>query len=326
MAGKFKVSVGEGLLSDVSAQMKAADDYKVVFIALDDIVPNEQNEGFSMEDIDELALSIREVGLEQNLVVIPFEGKYKLITGHRRFEALKRLVADGIEKWKNAPCIVKDFAKIELPLDDATKELYAMATTNAEVRDNTHADRVKLMDMLSTVYDTLKANGYEGLGKRRDFIAERLKVSPALVQQYTYIENNLADETLKELFTDNNLPLTVATEIAHLSPSAQTKLVDAYVNSDEPELSVEAVKTFAAEETARTEKKAKKKVIDELPHDLYTITKANLSPIITGFDAALNQLKEGATLDKKRYAKLLESMSVIEKQLQAIGKLFSSEK
>ena len=76
MAKKFNMSLGGALLSDVSKELADAD-YKISYIHIDDIVPNEKNSDFSMEDIEDLKLSIKDIGLEQNLVVMPFEGKYK---------------------------------------------------------------------------------------------------------------------------------------------------------------------------------------------------------------------------------------------------------
>lgn len=60
-------------------------------IPLDEIEENEAN-AYAQTDIDELAESIKVVGLQQPLVVWPKpEGGYLLIAGHRRRNALALL-------------------------------------------------------------------------------------------------------------------------------------------------------------------------------------------------------------------------------------------
>ena len=185
-------NLGSGLLSENSRQF-AVNEFKVTYIPLEQLVSNPRNEGFTMDDIEELKTSIREVGLEQNLVVVPDGAKFRILTGHRRYLALKALFDEGLEKFRTVPCIVKDLSKIDLPLSEDSKELYAIATTNLENRRCSDADKLKLMAMLSQVYDELKANGYDRLGKRRDFLADRLGISSAGVQILSYVDKNIAE-------------------------------------------------------------------------------------------------------------------------------------
>ena len=75
-------------------------------IPVDDQVPSEKN-FYRLCDIDALADSIAANGLEQNLVVkADTNGKYRLVTGHRRLEAIRRLRNRGI-KIEKVPCIVR---------------------------------------------------------------------------------------------------------------------------------------------------------------------------------------------------------------------------
>ena len=117
MAGKFdkvmrQQGLGSGLLSESSRQF-AVNEFKVTYIPLQSLVTNRHNEGFSMDDIEELKTSIREIGLEQNLVVVPEGDKYRILTGHRRFIALQQLFEEGLDKFRTVPCIIKDLSKID---------------------------------------------------------------------------------------------------------------------------------------------------------------------------------------------------------------------
>ncbi len=247
MGGKFdkviKKELGSGLLSENSRQF-AVNEFKVTYIPLDKLRPNAQNEGFSMADIEELMTSIREVGLEQNLVVVHEGDHYRILTGHRRYAALCRLRDEGLEKFNSVPCIVKDLSRIELPLSEKSKEVYAIATTNLENRRCTDNDKLKLMAMLSGVYDELRRNGYAQLGKRRDFLAERLGISSAGVQILSFVDKNL-DESFRAAFQSDRLPLMVANEIAHLPPETQRAFAAECAKHPERAISVKDVRRFA---------------------------------------------------------------------------------
>lgn len=315
MSSKFKnLNLGGGLLSDTSKNL-ATNNFQITYIPIEDIVPNEKNEGFSLDEIQELKLSIAEVGLQQNLVVKVYGEKYKILSGHRRFEALKQLVAEGNLKYQTVPCVVQDLSKITLPLDEDTKEIYALVTTNIENRKNTDADRFLQMQLLSYVYDKLKENGYAGIGKRREFLAERLGVSESTVKLMTQINNNINADFRNELL-NNNVKFTVASEISKLDIKEQDQLYKNTTNVSD--LSINEVKDF---KQASDTKKEKKSVIDTLTHNSYIFGKSDFNKIsnLIAFDK-YTSANEPTTvvLDKKEYAKILTAQASIEKQLKQI--------
>ena len=69
---------------------------KIFFLDINDIEPNPLN-AFSedSEEINMLAKSIQENGILHDLVGYQDEDKYKLISGHRRLKALKKLIMQG---------------------------------------------------------------------------------------------------------------------------------------------------------------------------------------------------------------------------------------
>lgn len=315
MAGKFKKSLGlgAGLLNEESKAL-ATNDFQIKYIPIEELIENDKNEGFSIEDIEELKTSIEEIGLEQNLVVTPDDGsKYRILTGHRRYIALKELVAEGKTKFKNVPCVVKDLAKIDLPLDEETKELYAIATTNAEIRKNTDADRLKIMNMLSEVYDKLKASGYKKLGLRREYIAERMGVSSSTVHRLTFIDKNL-NKDIKEQFLDDKLPLKVATEISKMDSEQQNDFIEHIDNISD--VTVDDVKEFIKdshdiiEDVELPEDDDYEYVLDDLTNmvdDLIKDMASDTSKLIV--------------LNKAQYAKVINAQKKIEQQLNLIKKV-----
>lgn len=308
---KVKAGLGEGLLSDLSKQL-ALNEFQITYIPIEDIVLNKKNEGFSMDEIDELKTSISEVGLEQNLVVLRSENKYKLLSGHRRYIACCELVTEGVDKYKSLPCIIKDLDKIDLPLDDDTKELYTLITTNAELRKNTDADRLKMINDLYVVYDKLKENGYVKLGKRRNFIAERIGVSPTTVQTLTYVDAHLSDE-YRQAFENSEISLTVADKIAHLNSAEQKMLKNEISNLNE--MSVDAVDNFTNNKSKNVETKKSDAFISES----FTVDKTDFVKIFE----RVNELKclnidSDIVLNKKEYDIFIAAKKGIEKHIKKI--------
>jgi len=301
-----------GLLNESGKQL--INDFQIKYIPIEELVPNEKNEGFSLDDIEELQDSIKDIGLEQNLVVMKVEeDKYKILSGHRRFEALKELVADGVEKFKTVPCTVKNLDKIDLPLTDEQKEIYAIATTNAEVRNNTDSDKLKLMKMLSEVYDVLKKNGHTGLGRRREFIAEKLGVSPRTVQTYKNIDENLSDE-YTEMFKKDQLTLGATNELSKLPKDNQKELLEE--TKDVRELTEKEIKEYA-----KKVGEAKKKNEIKITHNFYTLNQKDFE-YINDINSEISQIKNGITVNGKEWEKLKAVEKQITKQQKVIAKIF----
>ena len=76
-------------------------------IEVEDIQPNEDN-FYTMSEIEELTEDIERQGLMSVLVAeIAEDGKYRLISGHRRLAAVKLLIDEGRRKSTTVPCYVK---------------------------------------------------------------------------------------------------------------------------------------------------------------------------------------------------------------------------
>lgn len=193
------IKLGSGLFSEVSKAL-ATSTFKIQHIPFESLNPNNDEHGFSLDGIEELAESIADVGLEQNLVVEDSGGDtYNILTGRRRYYAIKLLLERGNTKYKTVPCIVKRLSDIDLPIDDETKRIYAIVTTNTEQRKPTAADTAEMIRKLNIVYDALEEAGAKPKGRRRDFIAKELGISPSTVGRYEYIEKNSDENTKAEL-------------------------------------------------------------------------------------------------------------------------------
>lgn len=134
-------------------------DTPVRMIPLVDIHPNPRNFYPRVENLEELEASIQANGLLEPLTVVPDDaGGYRLISGHNRFAALRRLQYSG--SWNEVPCLV-------LPAMDEHVELAAIIEANRQ-RIKTPALLAEEADKLTQAYMARKRAGEELPGRIRD--------------------------------------------------------------------------------------------------------------------------------------------------------------
>lgn len=307
--GKF--NLGAGLLNEASQAMKISKEFNVIPVELDLIDPSEDNEGMSLDDIDELAQSILDNGLDQNLVVIPTEdNRYKLLSGHRRRLALLQLVEQGHAEYRQVPCLIKELSSITLNISQNGKEKFALLTTNIQRRNNTVSDNLKLMQLADEVFNEMKAAG-EPVGKRREWIAQTLGISNSTVRDLTAIDQKATDK-VKQAIEENKVPLTVASEIVKMPEEEQDTFIEEKQESES--LSVSDVTEFKTQQTV-------KKQQENLPYQTYIFTMKEfkeLSSSLTGFAPTILEDEGALVLKATEYEKVLAAKKAIEKNLDKV--------
>jgi len=109
-----KKALGKGLnalIKEVPEELITDEDRNnILDIPLDQIKPNpfQPRKTFHSESLQELALSIKENGIIQPVLVRKKDSYYELIAGERRYRASE------IAEMESIPCIVKDFEDIKL--------------------------------------------------------------------------------------------------------------------------------------------------------------------------------------------------------------------
>ncbi|WP_043614912.1 ParB/RepB/Spo0J family partition protein [Nonomuraea candida] len=134
-------------------------------VALDAIVPNprQPREIFDEERLEELAASIREVGLLQPIVVRPVGGgQYELIMGERRWRACQRVGLDSV------PAIVRNTQDTDL-LRDALIENLQREQLNALEEAAAYQ---QLLDDFQATHDQLAKK----VGRSRSHITNTLRL------------------------------------------------------------------------------------------------------------------------------------------------------
>ena len=215
MAKKFDLAA---LMGETAAKLEP-EGMQEREIPLDEIEENEAN-AYAQTDIEELAESIKVVGLHQPLVVWPKpEGGYLLIAGHRRRNALALL------GWKTASCRVldKDF-------DPALRTL-VLHWTNTMARGGGGLTAPYIAQAAKEIEEALKdlqARGVVELpGKLRSYVAEVLHKHESQVAKAKAIDKNLV-KVWKDDLKRGRIAENTAYELSQCDANLQGKLFGAY--------------------------------------------------------------------------------------------------
>lgn len=193
----MSASLLNGLMNAQSQTVTpAGQQMQVVMIPSRNIIPNPDNdEIYTIGNMDGLKDDIQQHGLRQPLEVIPVEGEpdyYMLISGHRRWAACGILSACGDSRFDSLPCLIRESHG---KLDDRI----ALITANATARDLTDGERLAQYEALKDALTKKKAAG-QLEGKVRDEVCRILGLSTGAAARLNVIascENEVIKERLK---------------------------------------------------------------------------------------------------------------------------------
>lgn len=219
--GKF--SIGEFAKSLQTAAVSNLDTSpaQVQMIPLEDILPNKGN-FYALRELDPLADSIAMDGLLDPLVVTPSpdaEGKYRLISGHRRRAAIEKLLKDKEhprEDLRLVPCMVRSYKS------EAMAQLQ-LILANSTARVLSSAETMKQAAQMELLLYQLKEEGYQFPGRMRDQVAAACKVSAPKLARLKVIREKLIPKYMV-LFEKDKLPEQTAYALARLPAEFQERL------------------------------------------------------------------------------------------------------
>ena len=220
MAGKAskKFDLGEltrALAGDVPESGTEGRD-QIEYIDID-LIDSDPGNFYELRDIPDLAGDIETVGLQQPLLVRPSEdGHVVLISGHRRRAALKLLVDEGKERFRQVPCIRKTGG-------NALVYEMQLIFANAHTRVLTNAEIGKQAARLEEIFYQLKEQGYEFPGRMIDHVAEACNIKRAKLGRIKKIFTHLAP-CYKPLWDAGDLPEDTADALAGLPQEVQERI------------------------------------------------------------------------------------------------------
>lgn len=163
---KVKRGLGKGLGALIPEEVKDSitPSSLIKEIKLDIIKPNKDQprKHFDSEKIDSLALSIKEHGLVQPIVVRKFNEKYQIIAGERRWQAAKSIGLESI------PCLIKEY--------DDSKVAEIALVENLQREDLNDIEEALAYSMLIEKYNFTQEKLSEAVGKSRSNIANTMRL------------------------------------------------------------------------------------------------------------------------------------------------------
>lgn len=225
MAAGWSVMDALNRNSKAAAEDKPRARFRTKDISIRKMYSNDQN-FYSMNDIDKLAQEILAVGLLENMTVMyaPCErGEYRIIAGERRWRALQLLLKKGYEEFEIATCQIKSVA-------EEHEEMVNIIMANA-YRDKTMADLLQEEQQLRKSLQYMKDNGLtlQGYtldsGRLRDVIASIMQMSGTKIAQIDSINERLIPEFTEQL-KEGRLTFSAAYEISGMDQEQQQDMLE----------------------------------------------------------------------------------------------------
>ena len=163
-------------------------------VALENIVPsdyNPYNEYDTQNDnqaVRQLADSIAVQGLIEPIVLNKIKDKYIILSGERRYKAIKLL------NWKSVPAQVYD------NLDTTTANLI-LHTSNLEVRDYTSGQKLIFYKDVRKLLEDMKSKG-QLTGGMQKALANMLHINERQVRKYERICNELSEDEQEQIINN----------------------------------------------------------------------------------------------------------------------------
>ena len=216
------------------------DNEQITYIDIDDIESNPMN-FYRLRNIEFLAGLISTSKLIEPLTVREADnGKYVLISGHRRRAAVQKLLQDGEWDSPMLPCIVKKCSSITIEQENGAPvvfnenevEMLQLIASNRGQREEKTADEqlneIKyLKPFAEAIYAQKRKDGYKG-EFRRFFAEEIIGTSKSQLQRLESIEK--MSDKVKNAVDTNLISKTAAAELSSLSKEKQDEYIDNIAN------------------------------------------------------------------------------------------------
>ena len=213
-------------------------------ISIDELNPSSLNSyEVESEGITQMKTSLLSVGLLTPLTVVKKADGYCIVSGERRYTALKELIEDGKGdeiniKEKMIPCYVYT----EDEISDENEELI-IELSNLETRDFMREQhRHKVIQILFKMQEQGKIEERE----LASTIAERLGTSNRYARHYKQIFKKGIDEVQK-LMSDSKLLVADASHIAGFPEEEQEEIVEMIIEGVNPKEAINNARKEVAE-------------------------------------------------------------------------------
>ena len=219
--GKFDIGSFAASLNETVSKLDTNAEPQLRYIDIDLLDANEAN-FYDVSKLDTLADSIAMDGLQQPIVVTAGQdGRYTVISGHRRRAAIRKLVEeDGREDLRRVPCLVRAYQS------QALAELQ-LIMANSTARVLTSAEVMHQAQRMEELLYQLKEEGYSVPGRMRDQVAEACQVSASKLARLKVIRDKLIAPWI-DRFEAGEISEDVAYTIAKMGQDYQVSLAEMF--------------------------------------------------------------------------------------------------
>lgn len=164
---------------------------QITYLPREQIDSDEKN-FYQLSDLEGLADNISVVGLQQPIRVRPTsDGRYTIISGHRRRAAVELLAAEDPDRWAEIPCIID-----QAQMSPALTQL-ALIYGNANTRTKNDAELAEEAEQVKNLlYQLKEEEGFQFPGRMRDHVAEIVGASKSKLARLAAIQKGLNEEWL----------------------------------------------------------------------------------------------------------------------------------
>ena len=232
MAKGFDIT---SLFGDAATVSKSDTDRTVTMIDIDKLQANEKNfYKVSKKDLDDLKSSIEISGILDPPSVCKADGdKYRIISGHRRCEAVRQLVKEGRKDLRMVPCFIRSPRSAEM---EELELIWANATSRLQSSPELPQQAARVEELLYQ----LKEQGVDFPGRMRDHVAQACKISRTKLANLHAIETNLR-EPLLGMWRKGTLNDAQALELSRLDAGMQDRLAGLFPRMSKDDLPASAV-------------------------------------------------------------------------------------
>lgn len=325
MSKAFKL----GSILNEQTLSQAKNSHKVVYLDINSIVPNPENDKIYNEEtdsVDFLSYSIEDKGLLQPLVVKKLKSDndsdsdtYEVISGHRRRKAILKIIERNSPKAKDfsyVPCIIRANDKGAADGDDYdVKE--TLVDGNLFNRQKTSAEISKEIAVKKEILEIRKKNGEKIAGKILSLIAEDMGISDHQAKKFNAINKNASDE-VKEAFEKGEISTETAYELSKADENTQKEILEKSKETDSPITTKDVKDELNKKKTANESSEKKTTEFDNTTENNEKHSEDTPSNIITPLPNEEND--DEKETDNPRFEKRLNIIT----QLVNLIKLFDS--
>lgn len=208
---------------------------QIVYIDIEDLEASKEN-FYGLRDLEALKASISLHGLLQPILVMraKIEGKYTVLGGGRRRQAIEELVDEGKEELRKVPCIISD-GKIqgedtEEEPDEVQELIGKLNIISANsFREKTDWEKMEETLQIGSIIKELKNLG-KLKGNVREMQVELSGIKGTQIARYNAIMNHLSLE-LMQAFKNNDFGISVAYELSRLSDDYQQQAWETFLEN-----------------------------------------------------------------------------------------------